>query len=302
MICVILAGGRGSRLRPLTDETPKPALPIANVPLIERTLSRIKDVFDEVIVTIGYRGERVISAAEPAQQRVSYVAESTPLGSLGGVKRALGGYNGNFAVLSGDGLSDINIREVIRFHTERDADATIVTTPSDTPHLYGVPKTHGELITAFAEKPMNAPRGSRVNTGVYVVNTRVLDLVPNKVCDFSRDLFPLLVERNKLYEFRHTGYWRDIGNAESYYNANFEFIGNGDVHPSARVLGRVLHSVVGENCYVSRTAEISDCVILPGASVTGKHSCEIIGKNFIVPVYRPAPAPSILSAAPSKAV
>lgn len=302
MICVILAGGRGSRLRPLTDETPKPALPIANVPLIGRTLSRIKDVFDEVIVTIGYRGERIISAAEPLQQRVSYVAESTPLGSLGGVKLALGGYNGNFVVLSGDGLSDIDIRAVIKFHTERDADATIVTTPSDTPHLYGVPKTDGEIITAFSEKPIGAPRGSRVNTGVYVVNTRVLDLVRNKVCDFSRDLFPLLVARRKLYEFRHTGYWRDIGNAESYYNANFEYIGNGSVHPSARILGSVRHSVIGANCYVSRTADISDCVILPDVSVTGNHSGEIIGKNFIVPVSRTAPAPSILSAVPSKAV
>lgn len=302
MICVILAGGRGSRLRPLTDDIPKPALPIANVPLICRTLESIAGTFDEVIVTIGYRGEKIINAIEPYTRRVTYMSESEPLGSLGGVKHALGGYNGNFVVMCGDGLSDIDINAVMRFHAERDADATIVTCPSDTPCLYGVPLTDGERITAFTEKPKSAPRGSRVNTGVYVINTRVLDLVSQSVCDFSRDLFPLLVERNKLYEFRHNGYWRDIGNAESYYLANFDLYGANAVSKSARILGCATHSVIGDNCFISRKARVTDCVVLSGSNVVGTHYGEVIGKNFIVPVYRPAPAPNILSAAPSKAV
>lgn len=278
---MILAGGAGKRLAPLTDDCPKPLLPIMNKPLLEITLKNARRVFSNVTLAIGYKSDKIIKWADYAHiSGVKFIIEETPLGTLGAVKRAIGYNNEPTVVISGDGFCDINYRALIEFHARNKADATIVTVPSARPELYGVVSTQGDTITAFSEKPPRAIAGVHVNCGIYVINSPLLHLVEKRECDFSRDLFPrLIVQGYKLCAYRHDGYWRDIGDMQSYYNANFDFRNQdngGATHISATVSGKAVECIIGANACVSETASIEKCLVMPDTFVSGEHYREII--------------------------
>ena len=305
MNAIILAGGFGSRLRPLTEKIPKPMLPVAGLPMLDYVVAQLNNYYiRDMIFTLGYHGEQVRSWALGYEGiNVRFTCEDKPLGTAGAVKQAQNMLDENFLVLSGDGLSNVNLDEMIMRHYQEDALITMAVTKVANPSLYGVVKTDslGRIID-FIEKPKTSEYGNLVNTGIYIINKKVLDYVPNdEQFDFSKQLFPLFLGTNKILAYKHEGYWCDIGDKKSYYNANFrmknggfyerverkeqlstlENTGANLTSTSAIVLGEASNSIIGNFCKVASSAKIDECIVLDGVTVTGAHSRAIIGEGFV---------------------
>jgi len=313
---VIMAGGEGARLRPLTCDLPKPMAPVANRPIMEhivRLLGRLG--VTQAFATLHYLADEVEGyfgdGAEFGTQ-LHYSVEDIPLGTAGSVRRlrdttrARGDkppLEGTFLVISGDALTDFDLRPAIELHKERGAIATLVLTRVPDPLEYGVVIVDEEgRVQRFLEKPSAGEVFSdTVNTGIYILERDVLDRVePERAFDFSRDLFPLLLsEGEMLCGYVAEGYWTDIGNLEQYRSANYDCllgrvqvdlpeaqIGEGiwvgddtRLDPSARLEAPVLigHgcsigagaqvgplSVVGDNCVVEAGAQVEHSVVWSG--------------------------------------
>lgn len=232
MKAVIMAGGEGSRLRPLTCDRPKPMVPVANRPVMEYIVDLLRNHgFAEVHVTLQYLPDLIMDHFGTGSDfgiKMNYHLEEVPLGTAGSVKNASDNLNDTFLVISGDALTDFDLKSLVDFHKERGAIATLALTRVDTPLEYGVVITEpGGRITRFLEKPgWGQVFSDTVNTGIYVLEPEVLDLVPpGQVFDFSKDLFPrLLAAGRPLYGCVLDGYWCDIGNLDQYLQANFDLL------------------------------------------------------------------------------
>lgn len=302
MNAIVLAGGFGSRLRPLTDETPKPALKVAGRPTLDYVVSQLRFYgVSDVVFTLGYRAEQIRALCEGyADLRRRYTVERVPLGTAGAVKAAEKSLDDVFLVLSGDCLSNIDLGKMIAKHLASPYSVTISLTSVADPRRYGVATLDGDGVRGFVEKPSDCRYGRLVSTGVYAVDKSVLNEVESGVAtDFARDLFPRLVERGEVGAFVHDGYWCDIGDKRSYYEANF-FMADGGFYPfirsatvppvkrdgcllgrNATVVGSAKNCVVGEGSVVASCAEIRDCVVGDGVIVRGVHYGEIIGNGFV---------------------
>jgi len=304
---IVLAGGKGSRLMPLTKLTPKPMLEIAGRPILDYVVSQLKFYgISEVVFSLGYKWQKLASSIKNLEGIKPIISvENAPLGTLGAVKKASEFLSENFVVISGDCLSDINLADLISSHEKSGASVTMAVTPVSDPRLYGVLSLSDDgVITDFHEKPEDDRFGRLINCGVYVVNKRVLDLFPeNHPCDFSLDLFPRLVSKREIYGFRHDGYWSDVGDTLSYYNANLYFMkrtfypminrisdypmlddGSNYISQRSRVLGKISSSVVCNGGVVCKNANLNACVVLPNSRVMGSHTRCIIQGNTVVPV------------------
>lgn len=307
MNAIVLAGGFGSRLRPLTDSVPKPMLKIANVPMLDYVVAwLVRYGFNDLVFTLGYLPEVVrdfVSGYKGINCR--FKLETEPLGTAGAVKNADDCLDDVFVVASGDALSNIDLDKMLDFHFRGGADVTMACSAVQNPRLYGVVNAAEDgTINGFIEKPDTLEYGNLVNAGVYVMNKSVLEEVPRGVkFDFSRDLFPSLVAAGRIKAFVHRDYWCDIGDKLSYYKANF-FMKDGGFYPSvpsfsseryastlksdslvsnsAVTVGGAFDSIIGEGARVASSAEIADCVVLDGALVTGRHKFCIIGADFVV--------------------
>lgn len=234
MIAVVLVGGEGTRLRPLTLDEPKPVLPIGGVPFLSLLLDRLAAAgVTRVIFSCGYLPERLRAGigTPPPGVEVEVVVEDQPLGTAGAIRFAAAGrVDGPFLALNGDVLGDADFGALVRAHTAAGATASISLTPVDDPTRFGVVVCdQAGNVERFVEKPPNAdglgPAPWWVNAGAYVLDPSVLELVPtDRMVSIEREIFPQLVGKG-LIACQANGYWRDIGTLESYLAANADAIG-----------------------------------------------------------------------------
>lgn len=232
MRAVIMAGGSGSRLRPLTCDLPKPMVPVLNRPVMGYTVDLLnKHGIKEIAVTLAYLPGAVKDYFEDGADfsvSLQYFVEDAPLGTAGSVRNAAGFLPETFVVISGDALTDLDISKAVAFHKERGSLATLVLHRQQIPLEYGVVITDEEgKITRFLEKPSwGEVFSDTVNTGIYILEPEVLDYVsPGKQIDFSKDVFPKLLHDNKpMYGYVADCYWCDIGDLRSYRQAQFDVL------------------------------------------------------------------------------
>src|SRR5256885_912616 len=226
MRAIVLAGGEGTRLRPLTWTTPKPLLPIVNRPFLEHQLSWLAGHgVTEVILSLGYRSDAFAGRSFSALA-LQVAVEPEPLGTAGAIRFAAeaGRVTGRFLVCNGDVLTDLDVSALVRFHEERAAEATIALTRVEDPSAFGVvPTDEDGRVQRFVEKP---PPGEAptdwINAGTYVLEPSVLDDIPSgRAVSIERETFPgLLARGGKLYALPSPAYWLDIGTPAKYLEAN----------------------------------------------------------------------------------
>ncbi len=293
MKAVIMAGGEGSRLRPLTCNRPKPMVPVLNRPMMAYIVELLeRHGITDIAVTLQYLPEAVRDYfGSGAEYGVSmrYFVEETPLGTAGSVKNAAPFLDGTFLVISGDALTDFDLGRAIEFHRDRGALATLVLTRVATPLEYGVViTTPGGNITRFLEKPSwGEVFSDTVNTGIYILEPEVLEYIPgDRMFDFSKDLFPLLLKEGKpILGTVLEGYWCDIGNLQQYLQAHVDFLsGRVDLPVTGQEISKGVYA--GNNVLVEPSAVIEGpvfigdrCNIGPGARI-GPFS--VLGDNCVV--------------------
>ncbi len=232
MKAMILAAGEGTRLRPLTLDTPKALLPVAGVPLIEHTILWLKrHSVGEVVINLHHLGKKVTDFLGDGSRlgvKIAYSPEQTLLGTAGAVRRVEQSFDGTFVVLYGDVITDFNLSAMIDFHQQKKAIATLALLRVSNPWEVGVVRLNGDgRLLSFAEKP---PRGSEpgnlANSGVYVLEKEILDYIPREgFCDFAYDIFPRVIRLGlPVYGYRlnKDDYLVDIGTPEKYQQANEE--------------------------------------------------------------------------------
>lgn len=243
MKAVIMAGGKGTRLRPLTNRLPKPMVPLVDKPCMEYIIELLKKHgITEIAVTVQYLPHLIQGYFGDGSEwgvKLHYFEETQPLGTAGSVKNAESFLDDTFLVISGDALTDFDLEKAVRFHRERESLATLVLTRVEVPLEYGVVMTQEDgRIVRFLEKPSwSEVFSDTVNTGIYVLEPEVLSLfAPDQVFDFSKDLFPLLMAKElPLFGMVADGYWSDIGNLQQYRQAQWDLLE-----------GRVVAAVKGE--------------------------------------------------------
>jgi mannose-1-phosphate guanylyltransferase len=295
---VILAGGEGTRLRPLTLSLPKPVVPVVDRPFLRHQLDLLAKVgVREVIFSVAYRPERVRSVfgdGAAAGFRIRYAVEDTPLGTGGAVRNALDLLDERTIVFNGDVLTDVDLAAVVAEHEAQGAAATLVLTPVPNPAAYGLVETDGDgRVRRFLEKPDPSQiTTDTINAGIYVLETSVLELIPPaQNYSIERGFFPALLARGDLVRAHlHRGYWIDIGTPEKYRQVHKDILHGrfpvdldgqrgpeGWIHPQARVAleARLVGPVyLGPGVVIEGDAVVgpdavlvSDVVVAAGASV-----------------------------------
>ncbi|MFN2184412.1 MAG: NDP-sugar synthase, partial [Anaerolineae bacterium] len=232
MKAVVMAGGEGSRLRPLTIGRPKPMVPMVSKPVMAHILDHLKrQGITEVVVTLYFMPELIQSYfgdGSSMGMKIHYAIEETPLGTAGSVKNAQQYLDEPFVIISGDAVTDIDLQEVIAFHEEKGAQATLTLYRVPNPLEYGVIITDQDgKITQFLEKPSwGEVISDTVNTGIYIIEPSVLDLIEEGVStDWSKDVFPQLLETGRpLYGFVAGGNWTDVGDISEYMRASSDVL------------------------------------------------------------------------------
>lgn len=225
MKAILLAGGKGTRLRPLTLHTPKPIVPVFGRAFLHYQIDLVRQVpeIDEVVLSLNYQPRRIREVFGDGHElgiRISYVVEPNPLGTGGAIKYANGSYDGTIVVFNGDVMTQVPLGDVIRQHRERRAKATIVLTPVDNPTAYGLVETDADSnVRRFLEKPKPEEiTCDTINAGVYILEPDTFDRIPKDTAwSIERSFFPSLVERRETFlAFVYRGYWIDIGTPEKY--------------------------------------------------------------------------------------
>lgn len=228
----ILAGGKGARLRPLVLHTPKPIVPLANIPFLFFQIDRIKQAdITEIILSLSYQPRKITDIFGDGMKygvTMRYTHEDLPLGTAGAFKAASNLIDDTTIVLNGDILTDINLLDVLTYHREKKAEATIAITRVMNPGGYGLIEAdkRGRVIR-FTEKPAEDDvTGDTINAGIYILEPSVLDRIPTDgPQSLERELFPSMVQENaKVYAYLAQGYWQDIGNPAKYLDATFGII------------------------------------------------------------------------------
>jgi len=225
MKAILLAGGKGTRLRPLTIHTPKPIVPIFGRPFVNYQIDQVRRLpeIDEVILSLNYqprRIEEVFGHGEGLGVKVSYVVEPVPLGTAGAVKYAGQALDSTVVVFNGDVMTNVDLTEVLALHRQRQAKATIVLTPVDNPSAYGLVETDADgNVRRFLEKPKPEEiTCDTINAGIYILEPDTFDRIPKDTAwSIERSFFPSLVERGETFVgYVYHGYWIDIGTPEKY--------------------------------------------------------------------------------------
>ena len=307
---LILAGGKGARLRPLALHIPKPIVPLANIPFLFFQIDRIKRAnITEIILGLSYQPRKITDIFGDGRQygvTMRYIYEELPLGTAGAFKAAENLIDDTTIVLNGDILTDVDLLDVLRFHREKRAEATIVTVRVMNPSGYGLIETMpGGRIMRFTEKPSeDEVIGDTINAGIYILERRALDRIPaGGAQNFERELFPAMAQEDaQIYAYPMHGFWQDIGSPAKYLEASFGVISGrvrlprypnnscrlNDWEKSRITLDdfsmldgkcvikpgvTIENSVLGEGCRIEEGARIKDSVvwsgtrILPGARI-----------------------------------
>ena len=300
-----MAGGEGTRLRPLTCHIPKPLVPLLGEPVMGYSIKLLKESgVREIGVTLWYQPERirhVFGGGEGYGVSLHYYEETEPLGTAGSVKMAKDEIREPFFVLSGDGLTDCDLNDALRFHREKKALATLVLKRVPIPLAFGVVMTDGESrVTRFIEKPgWSRVFSDLVNTGTYILSPEIFDYIPDTGApDFGKDIFPALLAGGlPVYGYETQGYWCDVGDLKTYLQAQRDLLEDKPrlphekgVHPDARIApsarleglcfigsgasvgpGAVVRdSIVGENCVIGAGAVVDGSCLWTGAQAQAK--------------------------------
>ncbi len=216
---VLLVGGRGTRLRPLTDKIPKALIAVQGKPITEHLFDLLKKYgIRDCVLSVGYLKEKIkehFGDGSRIGMNISYVEENEPLGTAGPLKLAKKHLKDSFIVSNGDELKSINIPRMFRLHKRKGALATIALTTVDDPAHYGVARLDGSRIIEFVEKPSNPP-SNLINAGFYILEPEVIDMIPDGFTMLEKDVFPKLAKMGKLRGFPFAGQWFDVGNLERY--------------------------------------------------------------------------------------
>ncbi len=305
MKAVVMAGGFGTRIQPLTNSIPKPMLPILNKPMMEHIIKKLKSVgINEIVVLLYFKPEVIQNYFKDGSDlgiKINYVLPDDDYGTAGAVKKAQKYLDERFIVVSGDLVTDFDFKEIIGFHNAVNSKLTITLTSVEDPLQFGVVITDKDgKILRFLEKPgWGEVFSDTINTGIYVIEPEILDYIPDNIpFDFSKDLFPKLMKEGiTLYGYNAKGYWRDVGNPESYREVNkdilkekvkIDFEGEKLVYPSGvlytktkdlpaslEIVGKVVldenvkleenivleNVVVGKNCHIGKNTYIKDSVL-----------------------------------------
>jgi mannose-1-phosphate guanylyltransferase len=221
----ILAGGQGTRLRPITKEIPKPMIPVQGKPVLEYTIELLKKHgIKQIIISVGYLGERIkeyFGNGSKFGVKIKYVEENEPLGTAGPLRLAKPHLRGNFIVCNGDELKDIDLHDMMNHHKERRSLVTMALTTVPETSKYGVVEIQGDKVQKFIEKPAPGTEHSNlINAGLYIMNMAVLDMIPEDgACMLERDIFPKIAEKGKLYGYPFSGQWYATDTHERYEEA-----------------------------------------------------------------------------------
>ena len=287
MKAVIMAGGEGTRLRPLTSNAPKPMMPLANQPMMEHIVTLLRrHGFEEIVVTVAFMANHIRTYFGDGSElgvRMVYATEEQPLGTAGSVRNAMAELDERFLVISGDVLTDIDLSEIVKFHEEREAVATIGLCHVENPLEFGIVITEEDgAIERFLEKPSwGQVFSDTINTGIFVLEPEIFDhIAADRPVDFSSEVFPELLAQGKpIYGAIADGYWEDVGTVEAYLRAHkdilsgrvsidipgFEmadgvWLGEGaELHPEARIEGP---AVIGDYCRVEAGVRLGEYTVL----------------------------------------
>jgi len=300
MKAVIMAGGKGTRLKPLTDNIPKPLVPILNAPVIDYSIALLNRYdIREIAVTLQHLPEMIIDRLDASayKDRLYYFIEDAPLGTAGSVKNCGKFLDEIFIVISGDALTDLNIEKMLSFHRASKADITIAVKEVDDPSRFGVVCADSVgRVYGFKEKPKKEDCQSNVvSSGIYIIEPHVLQLIPSDTqFDFAKDLFPHMLDKHmRIFAYETDCYWCDVGSLGTYFSANMDALsgrvrisetpevlsggrfsevsgarvfsgGNVFIGDNVKFSGGV---ILGANVSIGSGAELRDCVIAKGASV-----------------------------------
>ncbi len=294
MKAVVMAGGEGTRLRPMTANQPKPMLPVVNRPIMEHVLRLLRrHGFDETVVTTAFLASMVrnyFGDGEDFGMSLQYATEETPLGTAGSVKNAEDALRDEaFLVISGDALTDIDLSELVRFHKDNGALVTVGLTRVPDPLEFGIIIVDDDgRIQRFLEKPTwGQVFSDTVNTGIYVMEPGVLaEFAPGEVADWSGDVFPRLLERGApLYGWVADGYWEDVGTHESYLKAQADVL-------KGLVQTEIAGFEMSPGVWVAEGAEVDPDAVLAGPLAIGEYAkieggaqlreFTVVGSNVVV--------------------
>ncbi len=278
MQVLMLTGGFGTRLRPLTDIVPKPLVPLLNRPLIDHLLDMLPDDV-EVAFTLSYGRDAIVDHLRSRDDsgRFAFIDEPEPLGTGGAVRNARRRLDGPFLVMNGDIVTALDIMDLATFHSRRGGIGTISLVEVPDPSRFGAVAMDGDRITEFVEKPEGTPPSNWVNAGFYMLEPEVIDLIPPGKVSMEREVFPSLLPRG-LLGYRYVGRWTDVGTLESYLKAQEALlegmVASGDlddpllVAEGARVDSPVdPPAVIGQGVRIGRRCRLRNCAILEGAVV-----------------------------------
>jgi mannose-1-phosphate guanylyltransferase len=278
---VILAGGYGTRLRPLTFNMPKALIPLVNKPVIDYILDYlVVHGLREFVITTNYLREQTIEYlnSSRADLKIAYPEEPSPLGTAGSVKNA--GITDTLVIIQGDNITEIDLGKLMTFHKAHDGLVTIALLPVPDPSLYGIAEIEATgMIRNFKEKPAPSECFSNLaNTGLYILEPEAMEYIPKgSAFDFSKNLFPLLVEQEAVYGCMVNGFWTDVGSLEGYMEASrwilekkgFECADTAELEDS-EIQGNV---VVGDYVTIKNS-------VIRGPAVIGNHASVLNSKLY----------------------
>jgi mannose-1-phosphate guanylyltransferase len=287
MRAVVLVGGFGTRLRPLTIDVPKQMLPVVHVSMLERVVAGLARYgVDEAVLSLGFRPDAFTDAYPDgtcAGVTLRYAVEPEPLDTAGAIRFAAraAGIDETFLVVNGDVLNDFDVRTLLELHRARGAEGTIHLTPVDDPSRYGVVPTEADgRVLGFIEKPPRDEAPTNwINAGTYVLEPSVLDRIPDgRKVSIERETFPAMAADGTLYALQDPCYWIDAGTPASYLEVQLDLltgkrgVAEPGVHPSAVVSpdAVVETSVIGPGARVDAGAVVRSSVVLPGAHISAR--------------------------------
>jgi mannose-1-phosphate guanylyltransferase / phosphomannomutase len=273
MKAVVMAGGEGTRLRPLTSNQPKPMVPIVGKPCMEHILELLRaHGFEDVVVTVAFLPQAIRSYFGDGTAiglNIQYSVEESPLGTAGSVRLASDALDDTFLVISGDALCDIDLQKIVDFHQQKGAAVTIGLKSVENPLEFGIVVTDDDgRVERFLEKPSwGQVFSDTINTGIYVLEPEVLKHVPtDRPYDFSKELFPLLLEMGRpIYGYVCEGYWQDIGNLDQYRQANFDAL-------DERVRLNIPGLKIRGDVWIGEGVEIDDVEGVEGPAFIGNYA------------------------------
>lgn len=296
----MMAGGKGTRLQPLTLIRPKPMIPLVNKPIAQYTLERLKKFgFKDIIMTLNYMSTHIKNHFKDGAEfgmNIRYSVEKWPLGTGGSVKKAEKYIDDTFMVVSGDVLTDVNFKDVLKFHKEKGSIATMVLTEVEDPTHFGIAVMDKDnKITEYLEKPSPSEAFSNVaNTGIYIFEPQIFDFFEGKEgeVDFSKDIFPEVIKKDAgIYGYVFDGYWNDVGRPETYLEATYDILDqkmdqNFYKTKIEEGIGKIGNIWVGKNVSIDKKARIEGPVVI-GDNCSIEKGCKIskgsvIGDNVSI--------------------